>query len=90
MSAPVAAHTRSGICAPLGFRGGVAAAGIRGDGDEIRTDLAVIRSDTPAAAAGVFTRNTVKAAPVHALALPALTTMAEIGVPRRRDSVTRW
>jgi glutamate N-acetyltransferase/amino-acid N-acetyltransferase len=64
MSAPVAAHTRSGICAPLGFRGGVAAAGIRGDGDEIRTDLAVIRSDTPAAAAGVFTRNTVKAAPV--------------------------
>ena len=64
MSAPVAAHTRSGVCAPLGFRGGVAAAGIRGDGDETRTDLAVIRSDTPAAAAGVFTRNTVKAAPV--------------------------
>ncbi len=64
MSAPVAAHTRSGVCAPLGFRGGVAAAGIRGDGDETRTDIAVIRSDTPAAAAGVFTRNTVKAAPV--------------------------
>ena len=38
--------------------------GIRGDGDETRTDVAVIRSDTPAAAAGVFTRNTVKAAPV--------------------------
>ena len=35
-----------------------------GDGDETRTDVAVIRSDTPAAAAGVFTRNTVKAAPV--------------------------
>ncbi len=64
MSAPVAAHTRSGVCAPLGFRGGVAAAGIRGDGDETRTDIAVIRSDTPAGAAGVFTRNTVKAAPV--------------------------
>ena len=64
MSAPVAAHTRSGVCAPLGFRGGVAAAGIRGDGDETRTDLAVIRSDIPAVAAGVFTRNTVKAAPV--------------------------
>jgi glutamate N-acetyltransferase/amino-acid N-acetyltransferase len=64
MSAPVAAKARSGVCAPLGFRGGVAAAGIRGDGDETRTDVAVIRSETPAAAAGVFTRNTVKAAPV--------------------------
>jgi glutamate N-acetyltransferase/amino-acid N-acetyltransferase len=64
MSAPVAAQARAGVCAPLGFRGGVAAAGIRGDGDETRTDVAVIRSDTPAAAAGVFTRNTVKAAPV--------------------------
>jgi glutamate N-acetyltransferase/amino-acid N-acetyltransferase len=64
MTAPVAQQSRAGVCAPLGFRGGVAAAGIRGDGDEIRTDVAVIRSDTPAAAAGVFTRNTVKAAPV--------------------------
>jgi len=64
VSAPVATRTRAGVCAPLGFRGGVAAAGIRGDGNETRTDIAVIRSDTPAAAAGVFTRNTVKAAPV--------------------------
>ncbi len=64
MSATVAQQARAGVCAPQGFRGGVAAAGIRGDGDETRTDLAVIRSDTPAAAAGVFTRNTVKAAPV--------------------------
>jgi glutamate N-acetyltransferase / amino-acid N-acetyltransferase len=64
MSAPVAQQARAGVCAPLGFRGGVAAAGIRGDGDETRTDIAVIRSDTPASAAGVFTRNTVKAAPV--------------------------
>jgi glutamate N-acetyltransferase/amino-acid N-acetyltransferase len=64
MTAPVAQQSRAGVCAPMGFRGGVAAAGIRGDGDETRTDLAVIRSDTPAAAAGVFTRNTVKAAPV--------------------------
>ena len=39
-------------------------AGIRLDGNETRTDIAVIRSDTPAVAAGVFTRNTVKAAPV--------------------------
>ena len=65
MSATVAQESRAGVCAPLGFRGGVAAAGIRGDGDATRTDLAVIRSDVPAAAAGVFTRNTVKAAPVR-------------------------
>lgn len=64
MSAPAAAALRAGVCAPFGFRGGVAAAGIRLDGDETRTDVAVIRSDVPAAAAGVFTRNTVKAAPV--------------------------
>ncbi len=64
MTAPVAGQTRAGVCAPLGFRAGVSAAAIRGDGDETRTDVALIRSDTPAAAAGVFTRNTVKAAPV--------------------------
>ncbi len=64
VTAQVAAHARAGVCAPMGFRGGVAAAGIRGDGDGTRTDIAVIRSDVPAAAAGVFTRNTVKAAPV--------------------------
>ena len=57
-------HPHGGVCAPLGFRAGVAAAGIRGDGDETRTDVTVIRSDMPAIAAGVFTRNTVKAAPV--------------------------
>jgi glutamate N-acetyltransferase / amino-acid N-acetyltransferase len=62
MTAAVESH--SGVCAPLGFRAGVAAAGIRLDGDETRTDIALIRSDIPAAAAGVFTRNTVKAAPV--------------------------
>ena len=64
VTAPLAAQTRAGVCAPMGFRGGAAAAGIRGDGDGTRTDIAVIRSDVPAAAAGVFTRNTVKAAPV--------------------------
>jgi glutamate N-acetyltransferase / amino-acid N-acetyltransferase len=53
-----------GVCAPRGFRAGVAAAGIRGDGDDARLDVAVVASDVPASAAGVFTRNTVKAAPV--------------------------
>jgi glutamate N-acetyltransferase / amino-acid N-acetyltransferase len=64
MNAPAPDDARTGVCAPLGFRTGVAAAGIRGDGDETRTDVTVIRSDLPATAAGVFTRNTVKAAPV--------------------------
>jgi glutamate N-acetyltransferase/amino-acid N-acetyltransferase len=64
MTAAADDQVRSGVCAPLGFRAGVAAAGIRLDGNETRTDIAVIRSDTPAVAAGVFTRNTVKAAPV--------------------------
>jgi glutamate N-acetyltransferase/amino-acid N-acetyltransferase len=64
MTASAHQRIRTGVCAPLGFRAGVAAAGIRLDGDETRTDIAVIRSDTPAAAAGVFTRNSVKAAPV--------------------------
>ncbi|MGD0833606.1 MAG: bifunctional glutamate N-acetyltransferase/amino-acid acetyltransferase ArgJ [Candidatus Dormibacteria bacterium] len=53
-----------GVCAPLGFSAGTAAADIRGDGDVTRDDLAVVASDRPCAAAGVFTRNLVKAAPV--------------------------
>ncbi len=55
---------RSGVCAPLGFRASAAAAGIRGDGDAERLDVALIVSDHPCTAAGVFTRNLVKAAPV--------------------------
>lgn len=53
-----------GVCAPLGFRAGAAAADIRGHGDTSRLDVALVRSITPASAAGVFTRNAVKAAPV--------------------------
>jgi len=64
MAAEVPAVRGVGVCAPLGFRAGAAAANVRGDGDIERLDIAVIRSDVPAAAAGVFTRNTVKAAPV--------------------------
>jgi glutamate N-acetyltransferase/amino-acid N-acetyltransferase len=55
---------RTGVCAPLGFRASAAAAGIRGDGDRERLDVALIVSDQPCTAAGVFTRNLVKAAPV--------------------------
>jgi len=53
----------TGVCAPLGFRAGTAAAGIR-DGDLSRDDIAVVMSDRPCAGAGVFTQNLVKAAPV--------------------------
>ena len=55
---------RVGVCAPLGYRAGAAAADVRGGGDGQRLDIALVRSEPPAAAAGVFTTNTVKAAPV--------------------------
>lgn len=63
MSAAVP-HQRTGVCAPLGFRAGTAAAGVRGVDERERPDIAVVLSDAPAAAAGVFTRSLVKAAPV--------------------------
>jgi glutamate N-acetyltransferase/amino-acid N-acetyltransferase len=46
----------------LGFTAGAAAAGVR-DGTPGRTDVALIVSDRPCAAAGVFTTNQVIAAP---------------------------
>jgi glutamate N-acetyltransferase/amino-acid N-acetyltransferase len=63
MTSPVPTE-RTGVCAPLGFRASAAAAGIRGDDDSERLDVALIVSDHPCTAAGVFTRNLVKAAPV--------------------------
>lgn len=52
-----------GVCAPEGFRVGVAAADIRGDGSG-KTDIALLISAHPAWGAGVFTQNVVRAAPV--------------------------
>ncbi|HXA29771.1 MAG TPA: bifunctional glutamate N-acetyltransferase/amino-acid acetyltransferase ArgJ [Candidatus Angelobacter sp.] len=63
-SPPPADVARSGVCAARGFVAGVAAAGIRGDGDDRRLDVAVVRSERPCDAAGVFTRNVFRAAPV--------------------------
>jgi len=57
-----------GVTAPLGFRAGTARADVRGGGED-RDDVAVVVSDTTAQAAGVFTRNRVKAAPVVISAL---------------------
>ena len=52
-----------GVTTPRGFRAGTASADVRGDGSQ-RPDVALVISDRPAAAAGVFTRNLVRAAPV--------------------------
>lgn len=54
---------QGGVTAPAGFQVGVASADIRGDHAH-GPDLALIVSDRPAAAAGVFTSNIVRAAPV--------------------------
>lgn len=50
-----------GVCAPLGFLAAGVSCGIKADG---RPDLALVFSRQPAFAAGVFTQNEMKAAPV--------------------------
>ena len=50
-----------GITAPRGFTAATAAAGLRRGGGD---DIALVASDRPCAAAGIFTTNLVKAAPV--------------------------
>jgi glutamate N-acetyltransferase/amino-acid N-acetyltransferase len=50
-----------GVTAPAGFRASAAAAGIKYPN---RNDVALLVSDVPATAAGLFTTNAVKAAPV--------------------------
>lgn len=52
-----------GITAPKGFRAGAVHAGVKSKKPD-RLDLAMILSEVPCAAAGVYTRNLVKAAPV--------------------------
>ncbi len=54
----------AGLCEVKGFKLGAAACDIRNKNDFNRLDLALIVSDTPATAAGTFTTNDVKAAPV--------------------------
>jgi len=50
-----------GVCAPEGFLASGVSCGIKGDG---LLDLALVYSEKPAAAAGVFTTSSMKAAPV--------------------------
>ncbi|MDI6730985.1 MAG: bifunctional glutamate N-acetyltransferase/amino-acid acetyltransferase ArgJ [Candidatus Margulisbacteria bacterium] len=52
---------KGGITAPKGFQAAGIAAGIKRSGN---SDMALIYSDVPATAAGVFTTNQVKAAPI--------------------------
>jgi glutamate N-acetyltransferase/amino-acid N-acetyltransferase len=52
-------HIDGGVTAPLGFK----AAGVKARIKYDKKDVAVIMSDIPASAAGVFTTNRVKAAP---------------------------
>src|SRR4051794_2628045 len=53
-----------GVTAPKGFRAGAVACGIKNP-KKLRLDLALIVSDRPSKAAGCFTTNKVKAAPVR-------------------------
>ena len=55
----------SGLGLVKGFKVAGVACNIRGNADLERLDVALICSDTPATAAGVFTTNDVKAAPVY-------------------------
>ena len=54
---------KGGVCAPRGFHASAVSAGIKNP-DAPRLDLALISSQYPCAAAGAFTTNRVKAAPV--------------------------
>ncbi len=54
-----------GVTAPKGFRAGGLHAGVKAGSDPAKNDLALIVSDSACAAAAVYTRNRVKAAPIY-------------------------
>ena len=56
---------KGGICAPKGFKASGVHCGVKGDGNTAKKDLALILSEEICAAAGTFTTNQVKAAPVY-------------------------
>lgn len=58
----MAAAVDGGVTAPLGFRAAGVHCGVKPDAGAL--DLALVVSERPAAAAGIFTTNQVKAAPV--------------------------
>ncbi|MDD3266406.1 MAG: bifunctional glutamate N-acetyltransferase/amino-acid acetyltransferase ArgJ [Burkholderiales bacterium] len=52
---------QGGVCAPLGFKASGIAAGLK---KSLKPDLALIYSEVSASAAGVYTKNAIKAAPL--------------------------
>jgi len=78
------------ITCPAGFRFAAVAAGIRESGAPGRRDLAAVVSDTPCAAAGVFTVNRVCAAPVSygASRLPAMGIRAIVANSGNANALT--
>ena len=54
-----------GVCAAQGFRAAGVHCGVKAGSSPDKNDLALILSDRPCAAAATFTRNKVKAAPLH-------------------------
>jgi len=59
---PQLANVAGGVTAPKGFRAAGLHCGIKING---KPDLSLIVSDAPASAAGVFTTNLAKAAPIY-------------------------
>ena len=54
-----------GVCAAEGFSAGAVFCGVKKNASPDKEDLMILVSDRPCTAAGVFTLNTVKAAPVR-------------------------
>lgn len=54
-------HITGNVCAPLGFKASGIAVGLK---KSQKPDLALIYSEVPASAAGVYTKNNIKAAPL--------------------------
>ena len=78
------------LACPKGFRFGSTAAGIRESGPAGRRDLAAIVSEVPCAAAGVFTVNRMRAAPVEYAAgrLPAMGIRAVVANSGNANAIT--
>ena len=53
-----------GVCAAKGFKAAGVFCGVKANSSPSKKDLALIYSEIPCAAAGIFTKNQVKAAPV--------------------------
>ena len=57
-------YVEGGVCAAKGFKAAGVWCGVKANSSPDKKDLALIYSEVPCAAAGIFTKNRVKAAPV--------------------------